>query len=163
MKANIWLIGGVTLLALLALGVAAHRWTQTPGAAQAGLDAQAPGWMGMMGLDAMESGGMMAMHQQMHGAGGMGMGGMGHMGGMHQGMGAMHAQMDEIFEGTYADLVEKRKDTGVNLAPMIQSAEDFEVMKAHHALMEKRHKENEENGGMGCMAMTGEQDLQQNP
>ncbi len=141
MKANIWLIGGIASLALLAFGVAAHRWTQAPGSAQAGLDAQAPGWLGMMGVYAQDDGmgGMRAMHRQMHGAGG----GMGHMG-------AMHAQMDVVFEGTYADLVQKREDTGVNLAPIIQSAEDFEAMKKRHELMEKYRGE---NGGMGCAMM----------
>lgn len=97
-------------------------------------------------------GGMMAMHQEMHGADGAAvghMGGMGaHMGKMH-GMGAMHAQMTEVFEGTYDDLVQKRTGTGLNLAPMIQSAEDFEVMKRHHALMEKYREE----GGLGCPMM----------
>ena len=125
-------------------------------AAQAG---QKSGEAAMPMAGEMGMGGMMQMHQQMHGSDGSTGGHMGGMDAMHQGMGAMHARMTEIFEGTYDDLVQKRKDTGLALVPMIQTAEDFEVMKKHHARMDTWQKE---NGGMGC-PMVGMMGEQQNP
>lgn len=63
-------------------------------------------------------------------------------------MGTMHQTMMPLMNnGTYKDLEELRKTTGMNMMPWIDSEKDFEEMKEHHAKMQEMHKEN----GMGMM------------
>ena len=54
-----------------------------------------------------------------------------------------HEQMEVIMEdGSYADLVELRKELGFSMMPWVNNDEDLDVMKEHHEQME-------ELGGMG--------------
>ncbi|MCF7866411.1 hypothetical protein K9L67_02250 [Candidatus Woesearchaeota archaeon] len=79
-------------------------------------------------------------------------GGFGQMIGTQNGMmtGDHHEEVETILEtGTYQDLVDYREETGFPVMNRVQSQEDFEVMQAHHKLMEENGYEPGQFRGTG--------------
>jgi len=111
--------GLVIILALVAFGHGMNSLSRI------GNDGRPDSWAGM---------GMMA--RMMHGFGNQ----------TAESMKIHHESMEKIIEtGTYADLEQYREESGINLMPMVQNQDDFEVHQKMHQQMEQWHEENISN------------------
>ena len=80
-------------------------------------------------------------------------------GGLYQGVGTQkygmmntkhHEDMESILEtGTYQDLLDYREETGYPVMRIIQTEDDFELMKEHHTWMEENGYEPGQFRGTG--------------
>ena len=82
------------------------------------------------------------------------------------GMSSHHDDMKKIMDGTYKDLVEYRKESGINIMSMVDSEEKFNQVQEMHKemmsgdnnekmadMMKKMHGEENDKGEMGCPMM----------
>lgn len=105
---------------------------------------------GMIGKDVLnikdfDEGGMIGMMSAKMGRSDLGGSNWKYSGRSGAGMRAVHEQMEELFEkGSYDDIVKLRQKGCI--MPMIDSPEDFELMKEHHEAMEELH----DSDDFGC-------------